>query len=264
MHFLEHFLRMGTCGIVTTWPSPSSTENSASARGLIDDISLGRLKDIPIFFFSGSENTVFTPEATGILYTTLKSEFDESLYERDIFEGFGDLDCWMSEKAAEVIWTRIKQHIIKVCANSRTDTPHLGLESPSLSFQLGDITPIRLTPGVVRDESIPCTDSEQATEDPEDPPSPLLAEIKFMPDRLKEGGAPEADIPPSPSSAELHFIPDLCREGIMVELDVPPSPASCEIEFISDWRKEGVMPEPDESPSSSVEIELVSTSISSK
>lgn len=121
MRCLEHLLRMGTSGIVTTWPSPSSTDSSASARELVDDISLVRLKYIPIFFFSGSENAVFSPEATDISYTTLRNELDESQYERDVFEGFGHLDCWMGEKAAEVVWSRVKQHMIKVCSANGAD-----------------------------------------------------------------------------------------------------------------------------------------------
>lgn len=117
MRCLEHLVRMGTSGIVTTWPSPRSTDSSAiSVRELIDNVSLVRLKHVPIFFFSGSENAVFTPEATDISYTTLRNELDESQYERDVFEGFGHLDCWIGERAAEVIWPRVKQHMIKVCS----------------------------------------------------------------------------------------------------------------------------------------------------
>jgi hypothetical protein len=106
---------MGRHGMVTTWPSPSSTDSSASVKELENDINLDHLKHIPIFFFSGSENAVFTPEATDMSYTTLRSKFDEGQYERDVFDGFGHLDCWMGEKAADVVWPRVKQHMIKVC-----------------------------------------------------------------------------------------------------------------------------------------------------
>jgi len=57
---------------------------------------------------------VFTPEATDMSYTTLRNEFLEGQYERDVFDGFGHLDCWMGERAADVIWPRVKQHMIKV------------------------------------------------------------------------------------------------------------------------------------------------------
>ena len=112
---LAHFVRMGRHGMVITWPSPSSTDSSASVKELENDIDLDRLRHIPIFFFSGGENAVFTPEATDISYTTLRSKFDEGQYERDVFDGFGHLDCWMGEKAADVVWPRVKQHMINVC-----------------------------------------------------------------------------------------------------------------------------------------------------
>jgi hypothetical protein len=122
MRCLTHLVRIGTTGKVLTWPLPSSTAGSTSARELIDDRNLDRLKSIPIFFFSGSENAVYTPEATDISYTTLRDKFDEGLYERDVFEGFGHLDCWMAEKAADVVWPRVKEHMMMVCAHDEVDT----------------------------------------------------------------------------------------------------------------------------------------------
>jgi hypothetical protein len=115
MRCLEHLVRMGKKGKVFTSPSLSSTDSSPP-REMIDDPSLDHLKHIPIFFFSGSDNAVFTPEATDISYTILRGKFDEGQYERDVFSGFGHLDCWMGEKAADIIWPRVKQHMVKVCS----------------------------------------------------------------------------------------------------------------------------------------------------
>jgi hypothetical protein len=77
--------------------------------------NLDRLKHIPIFFFSGGDNNVYTPEATDMSYTILRDGFDEGQYKRDVFEEFGHLDCWMGEKASDVIRPRIREHMVKVC-----------------------------------------------------------------------------------------------------------------------------------------------------
>jgi hypothetical protein len=57
---------------------------------------------------------MYRPEATDTSYTILRDRFEEGQYERDVFEGFGHLDCWMGEKAAEVIWPRVRAHMVKV------------------------------------------------------------------------------------------------------------------------------------------------------
>lgn len=114
MPCLNHLLLMGTRSMVTTWPSPGKDIERHPAVPLINAANLARMRQIPIYFFSGSENGVFTPEATEMSYTTLRNEFDEGQYERDVFDGFGHLDCWMGEKAADVVWPRVKQHMIKV------------------------------------------------------------------------------------------------------------------------------------------------------
>jgi hypothetical protein len=109
---------MGTSGMVMTSPPLSlSTHDTGtiSTRPLIDDISLARLQHIPIFFFSGGANDVYTPESTDISYTTLRNKFDKGEYDRAVFEGFGHLDCWMGERAADVIWVSIRGHLMRVC-----------------------------------------------------------------------------------------------------------------------------------------------------
>ena len=114
MPCLNHLLHMGTTAMASTWPSLGKDLKSQPAVPLVNGTNLARLKQIPIYFFSGSENAVFTPEATDMSYTTLRNEFLEGQYERDVFDGFGHLDCWMGERAADVIWPRVKQHMIKV------------------------------------------------------------------------------------------------------------------------------------------------------
>jgi hypothetical protein len=82
------------------------------------------------------------------------------------------------------------------------------------------------------------------------PPSPLALEIKFIPDRTKEGIGAEADIPPIPSSLEMRLTSDTSKEGFGPEADVQPIPSSLEIRFIPDRHKEGVAGETDISPTS--------------
>jgi hypothetical protein len=120
MRCLSHLVRMGTSGMVITSPPLSSSTDDTSTtatRPLIDDINLARLQHIPIFFFSGGENDVYTPEATDISYTTLRGKFDEGQYDRAVFEGFGHLDCWMGERAADVVWVRVREHLMRVCGD---------------------------------------------------------------------------------------------------------------------------------------------------
>ena len=92
MRCLSHLAQMGTIGmVITTPPLSSSTDEigTTSTRLLINDTNLARLQHIPIFFFSGGDNDVYTPEATDISYTTLRDKFAKGQYDRAVFEGFG-------------------------------------------------------------------------------------------------------------------------------------------------------------------------------
>jgi hypothetical protein len=122
MRCLSHLVRMGTSGVVITSPPLSSSTDDTgtiSTRPLIDDINLARLQHIPIFFFSGGENVVYTPEATDISYTILREKFDQGQYDRAVFEGFGHLDCWMAERAADVVWVSVREHLMRVCGDGK-------------------------------------------------------------------------------------------------------------------------------------------------
>lgn len=115
MRCLSHLVQMGTSGMVMTSPPLTDEMCNISTRPLIDDINLARLQHIPIFFFSGGESDVYTPESTDISYTTLRNKFDKGEYDRTVFEGFGHLDCWMGERAADVIWVSVRGHLMRVC-----------------------------------------------------------------------------------------------------------------------------------------------------
>lgn len=114
MHGFKHLILNGTRGYVTTWPPVNGGDTLSQATNLVTPANFRRLRNIPIYFFSGSENRVYSPESTDISYTTLRDAGDERQYERDVFDGFGHLDCWMGEKAATVIWPRVGEHMKKV------------------------------------------------------------------------------------------------------------------------------------------------------
>ncbi|KAK2784915.1 ERAD-associated protein [Emmonsiellopsis sp. PD_33] len=71
-------------------------------ESLVTDINLNRLRGIPILFFSGAENVVFSPLSTEASYSKLRRLFGGGDYDRVEFPGRGHLDCWMGTNAAIV------------------------------------------------------------------------------------------------------------------------------------------------------------------
>lgn len=106
MRALAHLVEMGKKGYVM----------NNSFETLITDTNLARLKDIPIFLFSGSENVVFSPESTTSSYFKLSSFFANGKYDRVEFAGRGHLDCWMGEDATRDVYPAVKTHIEEVIA----------------------------------------------------------------------------------------------------------------------------------------------------
>jgi len=82
---LAHLMLMSRAGhVISSHPT---------AVNLVIPFNISRLRGIPIFFFSGSENAVFDPQSTAASYTMLRNTFGEDNYERVVFEGKGHLDC---------------------------------------------------------------------------------------------------------------------------------------------------------------------------
>lgn len=101
MTSLEHLMYMGTHGYVT------DNHNTS----LVTKSNLDRLEGVPILFLSGTENVVYSPESTDISFTTLASHFQQESYERKVLQGYGHLDCWMSEAAVEDVYPAVLHHI---------------------------------------------------------------------------------------------------------------------------------------------------------
>ena len=110
MASLEHLMSMGIT---------SRVENNVR-EDLVTEGSLKHLKGIPIFLFSGSENAVYSPEATDLSYNALRN-LGEDDYERAVFQGKGHLDCWMGVDTDLDVYPRVKAHVDKVIARSLGD-----------------------------------------------------------------------------------------------------------------------------------------------
>lgn len=104
MASLRHLMFQGTHEYATD----SQNEN------LVTPQNIARLKGLPIFFFSGSENDVYAPENTDISFTTLSEANGGICYERQVFQGRGHLDAWMSPSANKDVFPRVLHHINKV------------------------------------------------------------------------------------------------------------------------------------------------------
>jgi cholesterol oxidase len=64
---------------------------------------LDRLQ-LPITFISGAENQMFVPQATERTFNLLCEANGPDSYRRNIYQGFGHLDCYIGEGAATAIW----------------------------------------------------------------------------------------------------------------------------------------------------------------
>lgn len=104
MASLRHLMSMGVAGYV---------QNNAG-ENIVNKQSLARLKGIPIFLFSGSENAVYSPESTDMTYNVLRNVLGAENYERTVFQGKGHLDCWMGVDSDSDVYPRVKAHLDKV------------------------------------------------------------------------------------------------------------------------------------------------------
>ena len=103
MTSLQHLMSMGTKGRVC---------NNAG-ESIVSKQNLAGLEGIPILFFSGAENAVFSPESTDMSYNALRDAFGGEDYERVVFQGKGHLDCWMGVDAESDVYPRVKAHVEK-------------------------------------------------------------------------------------------------------------------------------------------------------
>lgn len=81
---------------------------NSRADDILDDDDrrhLDRL-DVPMSLISGQENQMFVPEATERTWRMLHDALGANI-QREAFEGFGHLDCYLSGEARGPIWERL-------------------------------------------------------------------------------------------------------------------------------------------------------------
>ena len=105
MRSLKHLMAMGMQGKVL---------DSKGKDNLITPENLERLRGIPMYLFSGMENSVYDPVTTMDSFDLLRTELGEEFYKLDKIPNYGHLDCWMGPKAYKVVYPRFEKHIEKV------------------------------------------------------------------------------------------------------------------------------------------------------
>jgi hypothetical protein len=107
MTLLHLLMQMGFRGFVTT--------NAPLCTPLTTASNIRRLKGIPFFLFSGSDNAVLTSESTDKTYTILRDTFGSEGYERRVVQGYGHLDCWMGREAYKDVYPMVREHVDRIC-----------------------------------------------------------------------------------------------------------------------------------------------------
>ncbi|KAF6824728.1 glucose-methanol-choline oxidoreductase [Colletotrichum plurivorum] len=113
---LENFLGGTSMASLQYLMNTGTTSHVVDTQGanLVTPQNLARLRGLPIFFFSGSENSVYLPENTDTSFTALSDANGGLYYERQVFEGRGHLDAWMSSTAHQDVFPRVLNHINNV------------------------------------------------------------------------------------------------------------------------------------------------------
>jgi hypothetical protein len=101
--------------------------NFPLAHALTTPKNIERLRGIPFFLFSGSDNKVLSPESTEITYCKLRDTFGcdggeesgrgrrEGFYERVVVEGYGHLDCWMGKNSFVDVYPMVRLRVDRIC-----------------------------------------------------------------------------------------------------------------------------------------------------
>lgn len=72
---------------------------------------LDRLK-LPIHFISGSENKMFIPISTERTYNMLCEANGATTYKREVYQGWGHLDCFVGDGANTAIWPDLAKTLV--------------------------------------------------------------------------------------------------------------------------------------------------------
>jgi len=124
---LEHLSQMGKHEALLTsdlTPILASHPVGSALEDAPQDPALERLRGIPTFLFSGSDNQAFRAESTDRSYQMLRAQLDPNDYERVVFVGRGHLDCWMSPTAADDgdVFATVLAHADAICRRGARGT----------------------------------------------------------------------------------------------------------------------------------------------
>lgn len=102
------------------------TNNAPDCEDLTTPSNISRLRGIPFFFFSGAESSVLSAASTEKTYDILTRTFGLSAgkpggglqYRRQVFRGYGHLDCWMGRNACDDIYPAVFEEVNRVIAEA--------------------------------------------------------------------------------------------------------------------------------------------------
>jgi hypothetical protein len=119
------------------------TGNGPLFHPLTSSKNIRRLKNIPFFLFSGSDNKVLTPESTTRTLEMLRDELggENSLYERIEIRGYGHLDCWMGREAYKDVYPEVRERVDRVVRGRayRYVEPEGERDAMGLGLKAGDL-----------------------------------------------------------------------------------------------------------------------------
>lgn len=94
-----------------------------SGKSMSTEEGLRRLKGIPMFLFSGSDNNIYHASSTVETWRVLEARGE--IVRRCEFEGLGHLNCWMSEKAAAPggVYETVKAEVRRVMRGREEGKP---------------------------------------------------------------------------------------------------------------------------------------------
>ncbi|KAG5912837.1 hypothetical protein E4U42_001779 [Claviceps africana] len=128
--------------LLTRMPPAGITANGPDRAVLTTPRNVRRLRGLPILLFSGADNDVLSPAATDKTYEVLTRTFGLSAgmprggiqYRREVFAGYGHLDCWMGRTAYRDVFPVVAEEIWRVVAEAEEDALSCsGIETQSAS-----------------------------------------------------------------------------------------------------------------------------------
>ncbi|KAG5996344.1 hypothetical protein E4U43_002869 [Claviceps pusilla] len=114
-------------------PPAGITANYPGRTPLATPHNIRRLRGLPIFLFSGADNDVLSPAATDKTYEVLTRTFGLSAgmprggvqYRREVFAGYGHLDCWMGQRAYRDVFPVVAEEMWRVMGEQEHDLAQL-------------------------------------------------------------------------------------------------------------------------------------------